>query len=128
MRKSNSDTSTQDVFIFIFSRTMDLIQTCFVWSLWPGAVFLCVRELAGKETIVNVIVEYFSKSSNLAPWSLSFVFFIWALSERVVRRKKTASMSGHTREIEEIIDPNRSSSNLTASGQTPQKIIKSRKH
>lgn len=127
MTNRNSNKIDQDSLIFIISKITDLIMFIVQWTAWPLCIYFSIKELAGKETILNVIVNYFSKTSNSAPWSLSILFFIWALGERVVRHKKTANMSEHIKRLEIIIDPNRSSSNLTKSGQTPRPNTKLRK-
>lgn len=105
--------------LYIVARAFDLVEITIRYAVIPFFFWLCVKELAGQETIVNVVIDYFSKGGNLVPWGLAGATSIWAYSERRLRLVKTARMSQHLKEVEKRLDPKRSSSGLTASGQTP---------
>jgi hypothetical protein len=83
-------------------------------------LYLSVNSLSGKETISNIAVKVFGNLS-INQW-LAYVFAgggcVWGISERSFRRKKTAELGNRVKELETIIDKNRSSSNLPQTGQT----------
>lgn len=105
--------------VIAVARSFDLVEIALRFGLIPFFFWLCVRELAGQETIVDVMVQYFSKGGNLMPWGLAGGASVWAFAERKLRQHKTSKMSEHLNQLEKRLDPKRSSSGLTATGQTP---------
>ena len=105
---------------YLVSRFFDLLDLLIRYGTIPFFFWLCVREVAGHETVVNVVVNYFAKGGNLIPWGLAGGASIWAYGERKLRQIKTTRMSQHLEELEKRLDPNRTSSGLTSSGQTPR--------
>lgn len=111
-----------------------LIDKCFitVWLLirsvvfviFAYLVFLAVEALAGQQTEANFALNMLadSKSGNfIVVWMPVFVILvIWASGERWLRLRKVAAMSSRIKELEARIDPQRTSSGLTAAGQTPK--------
>jgi hypothetical protein len=70
----------------------------------------------------NVFIHLFSKigTERIVYWVLiiSVLFYAW-LQQRL-RYKKTAYLQGRIRQLEKTIDPERTSSGLTETGQTPK--------
>ena len=87
------------------------------WVSIAICTYLSISELAGKETIANVIVSFFASlpERGVSPWFmyLAFMTSSWAFAERYLRRVKVASMAHRLKELEKLIDPSRSSSGLT---------------
>lgn len=115
--------SADHINVYLASRCFDLVEAFFRYGFVPFFFWLSVKELAGQETIVNVVVSYISKSGNFFPWTLAFVFFVWALAERKVRRLKIKRMSRHLKNVEERLDSKRTSSGLTPTGETPRRNL-----
>lgn len=110
----------QHIGIYFGSRLFDLAETIVRYGMIPLFFYLSVRAVAGQETVVNVVVKYFSKGGNLFPWSLAGGTALWAVGERKFRQLKTSRMSDQLNEAEKRLDPNRTGSGLTQSGQTPR--------
>lgn len=107
-----------------FSLVTDLVWAgCFVAIAY--IVYLCVRELAGQTTVAKFVLEYFSSSKGGAsarPWIGSTILCgSWGLAEKWLRRRKVGSMSQRIKDLETMLDGNRSSSGLTRTGQVPRK-------
>ena len=108
------------IWLYFTSRFFDVIDLLVRYGTIPLFFWLCVREVAGHETVVNVFINYFAKGGNLMPWGLAGGASIWAYGERKFRQVKTQRWSQHNMEMEKRLDPNRTSSCLTSSGQTPK--------
>lgn len=103
----------------IFDLAKDALRYAFYgWVAWT--VYLDVRELAGKTTEASFIFQYlFSKENDYAlPWILAAATTIWALLERRFRHQKTEQLTQRTKELEQRLDPQRSSSGLASTGET----------
>lgn len=81
-----------------------------------------IKAFAGTNTKANihVVVHYFisKKSSFGVPWILATISFIWAKTERKLRKKKISAVSGYIKELEGRLHSERTSSGLTAEGDT----------
>lgn len=87
-------------------------------SVW---VFVdAVTALAGQET--NVVVEaalsLAGRLDVVLSFSLTFVCVIWAVGERKLRQRAIERLERRPRELERMIDPQRSTSGLTKTGET----------
>ena len=83
--------------------------------------YLSIRELAGKSTTASLALTYITEKEHqvrLLPWIVTGTAVIWAYTERHLRLKKIAAMAHHNTELELRLDPSRSSSRLTAEGET----------
>ena len=79
-----------------------------------------VKELSGKITVANFVINVLGnitvqKEVVFTGWGLTA---IWAMLERVLRTKKVPWLSRRVKELEHRLDPNRTSSGLTETGQT----------
>ncbi|MDE0112152.1 MAG: hypothetical protein OXN84_07715 [Albidovulum sp.] len=79
--------------------------------------YKAIVSLAGKETSVLAALTLLRSSQGL-PWLLAVLMVLWALSERQLRRFKTRSMSARIQELEKHIDPKRTTSGLSPTGQS----------
>jgi hypothetical protein len=89
--------------------------------MWLGIAryaFLAVEAMAGKSTTVLrswglAIVADWRVSISVAVAGLAG---LWALLERRIRQSTVERLHRRVKELETIVDPNRSSSNLTPRG------------
>lgn len=95
-------------------------------GMWVGIAYFAVQaieHLAGKNTSAQFLLSYLtgeSESHSPVIWMvLTGVFAVWASAERWVRLRKVSSMSSRIESLERRLDPSRSSSGLTKSGETP---------
>ncbi len=93
---------------------------------WGGVVliarygYLSIDALAGHQTAANIIVNFlgnFHVSEGLA-WLLTAGGATYGLGQNRLRKRIVEHLHGRIRELEERVDPQRSSSNLTPSGDT----------
>src|SRR5438445_5840650 len=109
--------------VLLVARIFDLLKDAlryafFGWVAWT--IYLDVKELAGKSTDASFVFQYLlSKENDYGlPWFLVAVTTIWALLERRFRHQKTEQLTARTKELEQRLDPNRSSSGLVSTGET----------
>ena len=105
-----------DIIGGIFSRLIRWggIIACFYF------LYLIVDSLAGKTTATDIALKAITdlKLDRGILYLLAGGTTIWAVRERKLRKKNTKHISEHIKELEELIDPNRTSSNLTETGDT----------
>ena len=85
-----------------------------------GFLYLIVDSLAGKTTAADIALKAITdlKLDRGVLYLLTGGTTLWAIRERKLRKKKTRDMEAHVNELEKHIDPNRTSSNLTETGDT----------
>ena len=90
------------------------IVTCFY------CLYLIVESLAGKTTAADIALKAITdlELDRGVLYLLTGGTTFWAIRERKLRKKKTKDIEAHIRELEERIDPNRTSRNLTETGDT----------
>ena len=82
-----------------------------------------IEALAGQQTdaSIAIMIKFLSRGTGLVT-GISLIFSLsavgYGLAERRQRRRTIASMQSHIRELENIIDPGRSTSGLTRHGDT----------
>jgi len=79
-----------------------------------------LKVLAGKETILSVvmlIVAKFNLSQKVA-YTIGSGGVLYGYRQRRLRRKVIENMSEHQRALENLLDPGRTSSEITRSGTT----------
>lgn len=88
-------------------------------------IYLSARTLAGQETTANFGLGFIGKLefSIQALSATTIAAVLWALIERGLKGKTIKQLSGEKERLELLLDPNRSSSNLTVEGRTnPQDV------
>ena len=93
---------------------------------WGGIVacfcflYLIVDSLAGKTTATDIALKAITdlKLDRGVLYLLTGGSIFWARRERKLRKKNTKHIAAHIKELEDRIDPNRTSSNLTETGDT----------
>ena len=112
-----------------FGLWFDVLKTVRHLGKWAAIAFvavcawLSIEALAGKATMLKAVFEYTTgnKATVILPWLVTIVMLVWALRERALRRRKTAQMQNHAREIETRLDPDRTGSGLLPDGRTNPK-------
>lgn len=85
-----------------------------------GFLYLAVDSLAGKTTATDIALKAITdlKLDRGVLYVLTGGTALWAIRERKLRKKKTKDLGAYVKELEKHIDPNRTSSNLTETGDT----------
>ena len=87
-------------------------------------VYMCVRELAGKETLASFLLNYMSDAKGGAsakPWIAATVgASAWALAERWLRHRTVAGMSRRITNLEWMLGPQRASRGWSMTAQSPK--------
>lgn len=99
------------------------VAAIFYWG------FQALQVLAGQDTKLSVALSLvFSVLVNVkfvAAIALTGGAMAWAVLERYLRLRKVDQLQGRIKQLEQMIDPNRSSSGLTTRGTTnPQDKIR----
>ena len=99
-----------------------------IWKTirWVGVAaftYFSIAELAGKQTDANLLLSLFVTvpERGVSAWWVmaTFIAFAWAIVEGRIRRRKVQTLSGRIKALELKLDPKRTSSGLTSSGETP---------
>lgn len=77
-----------------------------------------IASLAGEQTMVAIELAILGDFKFVASITLAGAAAVWAIVERRLRYRKVEYMQGRIRELEQKIDPRRSSSGLTLKGTT----------
>ena len=89
---------------------------------WLGAALICylgkdiLTTFAGRTT--ELIVSVLGKVEIAASLALAGCCAVWAILERIVRKRTIERLTQRTQKLEKAIDPKRSSSGLTSTGST----------
>lgn len=108
----------------VVSRAVPWIGIVAISYIWADAI----KFLAGQETIADIsvkIVENLTVKITQTQYVVEYVEYavivlavLYGLRQRKLRRDVIEKMEGRVRELEQRVDPNRSSSNLTSRGDT----------
>lgn len=110
-----------------YNKRWDIIGGIFNGLIrWGGVtaclyfLYLIVDSLAGKTTTTDIALKAITdlKLDRGILYLLTGGTTLWAIGERRLRKKTIKDMAAHTKKLEELIDPNRTSSNLTETGDT----------
>lgn len=91
-----------------------IVGCCFI-------AYLALGELAGQSTEAKfeLFLDVLSKEKeSILPWLLAAGTSIWAIGERRLRFRKVEHFHKHTKNLEEVLDENRTGSRLTHQGKT----------
>jgi hypothetical protein len=85
--------------------------------------YLAIVALAGQQTDARFALSYFTSGDNDygLPWLVALVVIVLAFGERKLRLRKTRYLQGRIRELEQRVDPNRTSSGLLEDGSSNPK-------
>lgn len=86
--------------------------------------YLSIDSLAGKTTWAQIAVLLFENRDTLAwaPWLIALVAAGWGIGCQYRMRRTTESLQKRIVDLERVIDPNRTSSGLTTTGETPKAL------
>lgn len=93
-----------------------LVLGCVCFVAWMGRDVLVA--MAGNDTKINIIADFFADIKFALSITLAGFAGLWAFMERRMRQKTVERLHRRVKELEQRIDPARSSSSLTASGKT----------
>jgi hypothetical protein len=96
-----------------------------VWIAGFVSAALIARAFAGQSTTANIAVglvvrAYAHLGSAKVAWPITFISVTYAELQRRERQRKTVKLSRRISELELRLDPARSSSELTPTGDTRQ--------
>lgn len=117
--QENSDDRT---FLMIVEgwKTLRTLIKYGAYCIFAYFAYRAVASLAGQQT--NLFVSLALQIAADVKFALTITIAIgaagWAMIERYLRKKDMKRLHPRVKELEQIIDPNRSSSNLTPSGNT----------
>ena len=110
-----------------YNKRWDIIGGIFNRLIRWGGVIVClyflslmVDSLAGKTTATDIALKAITdlKLDRGILYLLTGGTTLWAIRERRLRKGNTKHRAAYTKELEKHIDPNRTSSNLTETGDT----------
>lgn len=108
----------------VFSLATDVVWAAALVGVFY-CVYLCFKVLAGQTTVASFVLSYISDpkgGASAKPWIGSTVLAtVWGIAERWLRRRKVASMSRRSKNLERLFDANRTGSGLTETGQVPRR-------
>lgn len=132
--ESKSLTAAQrfQLYLHIVDRSTSIIMLAIKAAIVFGFLFAIVsvfEAIAGKATTAdinlslnadaNIFVQLFSRlGSSKFAWAVAIAGIVYGLSERELRRRKTAYLQGRITKLEKMLDSNRESSGLTERGET----------
>lgn len=108
------------------SRSNAVVQVISQTIKWGGLCFLawCFKEsieaLAGKDTLSDIKIALLS-DLNINQWLAYAVGgggIVYGLSQRHLRKSTVETIQSRNQKLEKMVDPKRSSSNLTPRGNT----------
>ncbi|WP_424813585.1 hypothetical protein [Roseococcus sp. YIM B11640] len=118
-------TGNQQFCLVIVDQVARILRMAVKYGCYLGLgylLYLCVVEMAGKTTVVDVAANFFLRTAKggVVGLSLGFAFAasLWAYAERRTRQLKVQKLSDRIIDLERKVDPNRTSSGLTRSGLT----------
>jgi hypothetical protein len=115
--------------LIVVDRIFAFLQTCAKWGFgaWVAVKFVeelrrSIGYLAGQETHADLALSYFVSSPSGLTVSVSVCLNVlclgYGLRERTLRHRTLARYRNRNAELERRLDPNRTSSGLTAEGRT----------
>jgi len=115
--------------LIVVDRIFAFLQTCAKWGFgaWVAVKFtedlrLSIGYLAGQDTHADLMLSYFVSSPSGLTVSVSVTVGVsglgYGLLERTLRHRTLARYRNRNAELERRLDPDRTSSGLTADGRT----------
>lgn len=88
--------------------------------------YLAIKEMAGQETMANIVVNFMTdiKVNQWLAYIVGGCGAGYGVAQRRTKNSTIARLSGRKEKLEQMIDPGRKSSKLTARGETrPEDIL-----
>ena len=108
---------------FFGARLLDIFNNLIRYGAWLGIArygYLSIDALAGETTSLRFlhVITFEVLSRSLPWWILTIALGFWAVKETREKKRKTEKLTVRIKELETILDPNRTSSGLLPSGDT----------
>lgn len=108
-----------------FGRALDLANRLGFYAMISGCAYFMmkgVEALAGKET--HAIIDLLAKLEIdvYAPWAVAAMTAVGYFREHRLRKRVTSDLGTYVSRLERKIDPDRSTSGLSAVGQPPKEV------
>lgn len=127
-RKSKEEIELESQKIFLFYMTIQkglkyLSTAAGAYFLFYYGVYQALNVTAGKDTNVNYVVSFLEKtrSSNWLWVIVTLIAVAWAKAERSLRLRDRKIKDSRITTLEQQIDPNRTSSGLSITGESKKK-------
>lgn len=119
----DSPDSDQSLRLLRIDRAFGLATQIVKWAGIIGVVYLIstmVSALAGKTTLADIAIQFLtaSQAREWTSYGITGAAIVWAILERRLRKSTVRHLSQRLVVIENRLDPDRSSSNLTETGET----------
>ncbi len=103
-----------------------VVQVLISLFRWVGIVlivryaYLGIEALAGKSTLADIGVNFLTdiNVSVALAWAAGFGGMVYGIKQRELRKDTIERLVGRIKQLEDEVDPNRTSSNLTKRGDT----------
>ncbi len=105
--------------------TLRVAMKTLAWSAVAYMFASSVVQFAGKETklaaVINALIDF--RVGQYVPWALAALTSTGYLHERRLRLKTIQDKSGYVKQLEQRIDPNRSTSGLQENGEPTKEDV-----
>lgn len=117
--------SRRDLAFIFIDRGFELVGRLAFYAVWISGFYFAAQiaaAWAGKETLAHVAIYVMTnlEKTDATPWLLSLTCAGWAIVATSLMKRKTRYFEQRIHELETRIDPARTSSGLTNSGDTPR--------
>lgn len=119
-RESASESDIRMLKISEISTNIGRAISAIKWIAVAYIAYQAMGSISGETTDANIVIQVLASApTKNAIFLLAIVILgLWGVSERRLRYSKTQYLTGRIKELEEMIDPERTSSNLASSGAT----------
>ena len=124
MPKAPANPETSDTLRFLtVEKWFSLATHVIKWAGIVSVVYFissAVSDLAGKTTLANIVVQVLQAGSvrEVVSYAIAGGGITYGLLERRLRKSEIRHLGQQKKELESALDPNRSTSQLTESGET----------
>jgi hypothetical protein len=87
-------------------------------------IYRTVHDLAGKQSLAGFTLRFFAdvRPNEIIAWALALLGWVFGIEAQRLRRNVTERLTFRIQELEQRLDPGRTTSGLTPRGQTPPEV------
>lgn len=110
--------------LLLVQQSLRYISYCVVFYFGFHCVYLCVQELAGRETSASLLLRVYGiikaprAIAFILSWLLTGSTAAWGYGERKGKKRAIARLHPQAKRNQELLDPARGSSGITQHGDT----------